>query len=168
MLLWCLRTQRSKSRANCRAGSNSVVDDNDRASRDIGLRAAPKIVFAAAFDLGEFMVADRIEFRLRNAGVTNYVRVTHYDRVYAARHRAHGQLRLSGNPNLPDQNEIKRRAESGSDFGRDWHAAARQRQNYWRALLILSKRRGQAAASGDTIFEGHCATPRPALSTRGV
>ena len=118
---------RRHCRPHRRAGREPVIDEDRHAACDCQCRTTVAVRALPALELLLFEACNVFDGVVRNAAQADNVVIE--DANAAARDRAHCELRLQGDAELPHDEDIEGRAEGRGDFECDRHPAARQTEH---------------------------------------
>src|SRR5687768_10673822 len=109
------------------SSGQTVIDQNDNASTQVGERTSFSVLPLASLQFRLLLTCDRLDRRVRNAVRPH--NVVAEDTNTARGDRTNGVLGMSRHAEFADDENVEWRVEGFGDFERDWHAASRQRQN---------------------------------------
>jgi hypothetical protein len=172
--------QRHDRRLHRRARREAVVDEDHGAAGERGARSSATIERVTAIEFEPLASGHLVDRGPRDAEVGHDLAADDHDAAFGD--RAHGQFGMARHAELADETDVERRRETRRHFGRDGHAAARQRQHDdIGSTGVLGQEAGQAASGIRSVLEalhdalldqsrgdGPCAvpaTPLPGVKT---
>jgi hypothetical protein len=145
-------TQGGARRGTCRY---SVVDDDDGAILELGMRPVTQVTGASAADLRDFGILDTIEVGLGYLSHADDFLVSNHDGLGTVHHGARCKLGLLRYADLSDYQQVQRGAERLGHLECDGNAAARQGEDDWLVVAVPNERFSQAFACIGAIQEAH-------------
>jgi hypothetical protein len=136
------------------ASCDPVIDHDGDPPRNVGAPALSEIALPPPFDLGKLGVANRVEFRLLDAGKRDDLIVADHQRIAGIRDCTHCQFGLVRNADLAEENEIERCVEGRRDLCGDRHPATGKRQDNGVLRAVMHERCGQLSSCMRLLLKG--------------